>query len=92
MTLYDTLFNWLQLWLVAEARPEDEAAKVSMEHVTEMLKEVLGVDIKEVKQQPDQYLVIYKKENLEITEGFRKESAETLLVFINENPERYDFR
>ncbi len=92
MTLYDTLFNWLQLWLVAEARPEDEAAKVSMEHVTEMLKEVFDAEIKAVKLEAEQYLVSFEKEGIETTEAFRKESAETLLVFISENPERYDFK
>ncbi|WP_134700241.1 hypothetical protein [Ammoniphilus sp. YIM 78166] len=92
MSLYDTLFNWLQLWLVAEARAEDEAAKDSMEHVTQMLKEVFDAEVKEVKRQADQYLVTYRKEGIEATEVFRKETAETLLVFINENPERYDFK
>jgi hypothetical protein len=43
MRLQDALFNWLQIYLVAEARPEDNAAKETVKFFDHILKEDHGV-------------------------------------------------
>ncbi|MEW9667486.1 hypothetical protein [Ammoniphilus sp. 3BR4] len=91
MTLYDTLINWLQLWLVVESRPHDEAAKQSMEHVADILNQNYQVSIVEVVKDSSRYQVKYTKNGVDETQQFPQEAAEVLLSFINENPERYDF-
>ncbi|RXT14978.1 hypothetical protein EIZ39_01855 [Ammoniphilus sp. CFH 90114] len=86
------MMNWLQLWLVVEQRPQDEAARVSMEHVAEVLNQNFQVSIVEVAKEANHYAIKYTKDGSDHTERYNQQSAEALLSFINENPERYDFK
>lgn len=92
MTVFDAMSNWLQLKIVLEARPDDEAAKVSLEHVADILGDVHQVKITEVKKDEMKYYITYLHEENEQVHGVPVEIAETLLQFINQNPERYDFK
>lgn len=92
MSLYDALINWLQLWLVVEQRPHDEAAKESMEHVADILQHNYQVSIDGVVKDSDRYLVKYTKDGASESQHFPQEAAEVLISFISENPERYDFK
>ncbi|HJV45674.1 MAG TPA: hypothetical protein VJ824_08090 [Bacillota bacterium] len=91
MTLYDVLNNWLQLKIVADLRPDDEAAQVSLEHVADILDKEHQVKIVSVNKKEDQYEVIYTEKEIENKQSFPARVAEILLQFIKENPERYEF-
>lgn len=43
MKLQDALMNWLQIHLVAEARPEDQAARETVRFFEEILREDHGL-------------------------------------------------
>jgi hypothetical protein len=43
MRLQDALLNWLQIHLVAEARPEDQAARETVRFFEEILREDHGL-------------------------------------------------
>lgn len=92
MTLFDVIYNWLQLKLVLDHRPHDESAKESSEHLAEVLEEVHQVKIVKVEKEQGKYQVTYEKDGTEHIQTFMADAAETLLKFINENPERYDFK
>lgn len=91
MTLFDVLYNWLQLRLVLDHRPHDESAKESSEHLARILAEVHQVKIVQVQKEEGKYQVTYKKEEVEHSQVFMADAAEALLTFISDNPERYDF-
>ncbi|RKD24070.1 hypothetical protein BEP19_06580 [Ammoniphilus oxalaticus] len=90
MNLYDTLFNWLQLKIVADHRPNDEAANISANHMQKVLVEEHHVEITEVKQESGKYLIHYVKDGDQEIQEVQQELAEMLLQFINDAPENYD--
>lgn len=92
MTIFDVLYNWLQLKLVLDHRPHDESAKESCEHLADLLYEVHQAKITQVQKEAGRYHVTYEKEGVEHTQSFTADAAESLLAFIRENPERYDFK
>lgn len=92
MNMFDSLSNWLQLKIVSEARPEDEAAKVSFEHVADILRDVHGVQVVDVKKEGMKYIISYLHEEKQQEHQVFADVAETLLQFINQNPERYEFK
>lgn len=91
MTLFDVLYNWLQLRIVLDHRSHDESAKESSEHLARILDEVYQAKILQVAKAAGRYQVTYEKEGVEHTQAFMADAAESLLIFISENPERYDF-
>jgi len=91
MTLFDALYNWLQLKIVSEARPDDEAAKISFEHVGDILGEH-QVKVTDVKKDEMKYYITYEHEGAEKEHQVPVETAEILLQFIEQNPERYEFK
>ena len=92
MNLFDALNNWLQLKIVSDSRPEDEAAKISYEHVADILLDVHEVKVTGVKKDEKKYTISYVNQGDEKIQEVPIEAAEVLLQFINENPERYDFK
>ena len=92
MTLYDVLHNWLQLKIVADVRPDDEAARVSLEHVADILEQEHHAKISSVNKNEDTYEIIYLIDAVEKKQSFNARTAEVLLQFISENPERYEFQ
>jgi hypothetical protein len=92
MNLDDVLNNWVQLKLVADYRPDDEAAQVSLDHVTDILSKEYKVQEISVSKHRDSYDVMFTIDGHENQKAFTAQSAEVLLQFINENPERYDFK
>ena len=90
MTLYDALSNWVQLKLVYDHRPQDEAAKVSLEHVEEILQEEYHVTSISEKREEGMYSVSFLENGEEKTQIVPSWTAETLLRFIMQNPEHYD--
>ncbi|WP_211246690.1 hypothetical protein [Cohnella pontilimi] len=81
MSLIDALFYWLQMKLVCEARPDDEAARATVDFFAQILSEdhdLLSYDLtsqNEVKI----YVTYTVKGESERTVWFDREAAEQLL-------------
>lgn len=87
MVLQDALFNWLQMKIVSDARPDDGAAKETLDFfgiiLTEdhLLSEVVAGTEDETKLYIQFVLNGESKKQL-----FDRERAEQLLTDINSNP------
>lgn len=88
MNLQDTFFNWLQMQIVSEARPSDEAAKETQDFFAMMLHEDHGVSDIELVDESDRVKIhiSYVREGIKSKMSFDRESAEKLLDDINANP------
>ncbi|MDQ1912962.1 hypothetical protein RAC89_21440 [Paenibacillus sp. GD4] len=86
MNLQDALFNWLQIKIVAEARPEDLAAKETQDFFEVILKE--DHQLKQFAAEADEtmYHIRYETESGAKRLMFDRETAEQLLTDINSNP------
>jgi hypothetical protein len=87
MKLEDALFNWLQIKLVADARPEDQAAKETELFFHEILTEDHGlteVCISHVDS--TMCYVSFIKADKKKTQMFDRQAAEQLLIDIHSNP------
>ncbi len=86
MRLSDALFNWLQMWIVLEARPTDHSAKETIHFFTNLLKEDHHVTDLSCRLEMMQYIVTYRQNGEEKSEAFPKEAAEQLLQYILSEP------
>ncbi|OAS13663.1 hypothetical protein [Paenibacillus oryzisoli] len=88
MKLGDAFFNWLQMHIVSQARPEDEAAKDTLDFFALILVEDHGVSNLEVLpiDDPMKIWIGYDHEGEYHKHCFDRESAEKLLDDINSNP------
>lgn len=87
MRLQDALFNWLQIKLVAEGRPDDNAARETVSFFEEVLREDHRLEAFAIGKADDtMYYVTYELEGKKKTQMFDREAAEQLLVDINANP------
>lgn len=87
MRFEDALFNWLQIKVVADGRPDDGAAKETESFFRSILSEDHGLESFAVAGVDDtMYRVVYVKDGKKKTQLFDKEAVEQLLVDINGNP------
>ncbi|MCI3919724.1 hypothetical protein MO973_05700 [Paenibacillus sp. TRM 82003] len=87
MRLQDALFNWLQIKLVADGRPDDNAARETVDFFEEILKEDHGLALFAIGNVDDtMYYVTYELEGMKKTQMYDREAAEQLLADINANP------
>ncbi|MBO8171172.1 MAG: hypothetical protein H0Z33_04675 [Bacillaceae bacterium] len=87
MKLFDALFNWLQIKIVADARPDDKAAVETRTFFEQLLKEDHDVSIVEVKKDDTMYHIRYQQEGETVkTQMFDRESSEQLLDAIENEP------
>jgi len=87
MNLQDALFNWLQMHIVAKARPEDRAAKDTLDFFDEILRDDHHLTEYEVIGTDDTFIHIqYTAEGKSKKVMFDREHAEQLLTDINSNP------
>ncbi|MFD0692776.1 hypothetical protein ACFQZT_01585 [Paenibacillus sp. GCM10027628] len=88
MKLQDALFNWLQMHIVAEARPDDEAARETRDFFAVILEEDHLVSNFHIMDQGDSpaIFIAYEQEGISKKQQFDRESAEKLLEDINSNP------
>lgn len=87
MKLQDALFNWLQIRIVADARPEDNAARETVDFFADILQEdhhLSHVAISAVDE--TMYHVQYEAEGKTKRQLFDRETAEQLLADIEANP------
>lgn len=86
MNLRDALFNWLQISIVAEARPEDKAAAETADFFEVILREDHRLTEFQVSKDETMYRIRYTGEDGAKLIMFDRESAEQLLADINSNP------
>ncbi|WP_274363284.1 hypothetical protein [Paenibacillus thermotolerans] len=87
MNLQDALYNWLQIKIVAEARPEDGAAAETERFFADILKEDHELAEFAVESSDDtMYYVHYVKDGKKKVQMFDREAAAQLLADINSNP------
>lgn len=87
MKLQDALFNWLQMHIVAEARPDDRAAADTLDFFAVLLREdhaVTGMQIE--GEDAIKVIIAYEQEGVSRSMSFDREAAEKLLEDINSNP------
>jgi hypothetical protein len=90
MKLEDALFNWLQIKIVAEARPDDLSAKNTVDFFEEILYQDHKLDNVKIESAGDDLLQIwYDLEGVTHKKSFDREMTEQLLHEINANP-RYN--
>ncbi len=87
MKLQDALFNWLQIKVVSDARPDDRAAKDTMDFFMEILTEDHKLTSIQLDQTDDEVLQVrFELEGKQHVQTFDRELAEQLLIDINSNP------
>ncbi|CCQ92402.1 conserved hypothetical protein [[Clostridium] ultunense Esp] len=87
LKLHDALFNWLQIKVVAEARPEDHAASETLQFFSEILREDHQVTHLSVTKEGDEaYEIEYVREGKREKERFDAYRVDELLVNIMNEP------
>ncbi|UHA75813.1 hypothetical protein KIK04_03110 [Paenibacillus sp. 481] len=88
MKLQVALFNWLQMVIVAKARPDDHAAKETLDFFVQILQEDHKLTSFEavLQNNEDTYVVRYIANDILHTELFDREDAERLWLEIEANP------
>ncbi|WP_199618833.1 hypothetical protein [Paenibacillus alkalitolerans] len=91
MNFQDALYNWLQIRLVADARPGDGAAVETERFFADILKEDHGLEQFTIGNADEtMYYVHYVKEGKKKVQMYDREAAEQLLADINSNPKYND--
>lgn len=87
MNLQDALFNWLQMKIVSEARPDDRAARDTLDFFSAILKEDHGLKRVEIEKSDESfYYVGFAVDDRTEIRKFDREMADQLLLDINANP------
>jgi hypothetical protein len=87
-SLQDALYNWLTIYVVAQARPDDTAAQETAAFFREILKRDFNVTKAEVKKE-DMYIVEYERDGEQKSARFPIEFIDVMLKQIEEAPEKY---
>ncbi|MDR4886645.1 hypothetical protein RGU12_03655 [Fredinandcohnia sp. QZ13] len=88
-SLQDAIYNWLTIKIVAEARPDDKAAKETFDLFEDIL--VNEFKLKDIQIQKDDvmYLVNYTIDGEAKSARFPTELIEVMHNQISQHPERY---
>jgi hypothetical protein len=87
LKLQDALFNWLQMKVISDARPHDQAAKDTLDFFSEILGEDHHLSCFQVNHvDATMYHVQYEAEGKSKTQMFDRETVDRLLEDINSNP------
>ncbi|QGQ95748.1 hypothetical protein EHS13_13100 [Paenibacillus psychroresistens] len=87
MVLQDALFNWLQMKIVSDARPDDGAAKETLDFFDIILTEDHHLsEIEVVVEEETKLYIKYTVDGESKKQLFDRERAEQLLTDINSNP------
>ena len=88
-SLQDALYNWLTIKVVADARPDDEAAQDTESLFRNILKNDFSVANIEVTKDKSMYYVKYEKDREQKSARFPVELIDVMLEQINREPEKY---
>ncbi len=90
MKLNDALFNWLQIKVVVEARPTDQAAQETYQFFSTMLHDDHAVEIKAIEKDETMYSVSYIHDGKKKKQMFDREAIDILLDNIEKEPKFND--
>ncbi|MDP5273129.1 hypothetical protein [Chengkuizengella axinellae] len=88
MNLQDSLFNWLQMKVVYNARPDDNSALKTLEFFETILTEdhhLTNITL-DLSDDEMMYLVTFTQDGEGLTKKFDREIVDQLLEEINSNP------
>jgi hypothetical protein len=88
-SVQDTLYNWLTIKVVCDARPDDTAARDTLNLFEEMLAD-LNLSNIEVTTDVVMYYVSYQQGEETKKTRFPRELIEIMLQQINQEPEKYE--
>ncbi|MEH7156114.1 hypothetical protein [Neobacillus drentensis] len=88
-SVQDTLYNWLTIKVVCDERPDDTAARDTLNLFEEMLTE-LNLSNIEVTTDEVMYYVSYQQGEETKKTRFPRELIEVMLQQINKEPEKYE--
>lgn len=88
-SLQDTLYNWLTIKVVCDARPADTAAKDTRILFEQLLHEQHHIEIIAVRKEEPFYFVEFRRGSEKKTDRFPIELIEVMLEQINAEPEKY---
>ncbi|MDR6224851.1 hypothetical protein [Desmospora profundinema] len=86
MTVKEALFNWLQIKVVSDARPQDRSAEETTRFFHHILKEDHGVEEIQVRLEKDGYHVRYRQSDHQQEVRYDREQVEQLLISIEAEP------
>lgn len=89
-SLQDALYNWLTIKIVCDARPDDSAAKETLELFDEILTEQHQVSKLEITKDDVMYYVSYHQNGEIKKTRYPRELIEVMLDQINQEPEKYE--
>ena len=82
----EAIFNWLQIKVVAMARPQDAAATKTLEFFEQILLEDFNISHIHIEHSSDTYSVHYDIEGAIHNKQYRQQLVEQLLTDIETNP------
>ncbi|WP_059170003.1 hypothetical protein [Bacillus sp. FJAT-27445] len=90
-SLQDTIYNWLTIKVVCDARPDDSAAFETKELFEELLVENYGVTASDLLIETDEnmYYVHYERDGEMKKTRFPRELIEVMLDQINMEPDKF---
>ncbi|RDU38435.1 hypothetical protein DRW41_02405 [Neobacillus piezotolerans] len=90
-SLQDTIYNWLTIKVVCDARPNDSAALETMEMFEGMLTDNYGVSASDLTIETDEnmYYVHYERDGEKKKTRFPRELIEVMLNQINMEPDKF---
>lgn len=86
MRLDDALFNWLQIRVVADARPHDRSAQDTADFFREILAQDHQVDEIAYRKEEDMYELEFTADGTPGLRRYDTESVEQLLTAIENEP------
>lgn len=88
-SVQDTLYNWLTIKVVCDARPDDTAARDTLNLFEEMIADLHLSNI-EVTKDDVMYYVSYQQGEETKKTRYPQELIEVMLNQINQEPEKYE--
>ncbi|WP_342430462.1 hypothetical protein [Neobacillus sp. FSL H8-0543] len=85
----DALYNWLSIKVVYDARPEDSAARETLDLFDDIITNEHKLTNIEITTDESMYYVSYVQGDETKKTRFPRELIEVMLDQINEQPERY---
>lgn len=82
----DALFNWLQIQIVADARPDDQSARETASFFLDVLQEDHQMSDVGYRREDAWYVLFGRSGTEEWTSRYPADSAESLLVAIESEP------
>jgi hypothetical protein len=90
-SLQDALYNWLTIYVVAQARPDDMAAQETAFFFYEILRndfQITGLEVNK-DEAGEMYIVHYERNGEKQAAQFPVELIDVMLKQIENNPEKY---